>query len=137
MSDIRKYWWKEMTYGLLLSGAIIGFIKLFNQGQQIQLWATTMTIILSIYIGFALKDKSKSQLLLQIAVAAIFLALTLAGLWSSPWYLVAALILHGFWDLLHDYKIIKTKVMPWYPDFCIVVDWVLGIFLGMDILFKF
>lgn len=126
-----------MAFGLLLSGAIIGFIKLFNQQQQLQLWATTMTVILSIYIGFALKDDNKDLLLLQIAVATIFLSLTLAGLWWSPWCLVAALILHGFWDLLHDYKIIKTKVMPWYPDFCIVVDWVLGLFLTIDIIYKF
>lgn len=137
MNSNRKYWWKEMGLGLLLSGAIIGFIKLFNQEQQLQLWAITMTVILSIYIGFALKDDDKKLLLLQIAVAAFFLSLTLAGLWWSPWYLVAALILHGFWDLLHDYKIIKTKVMPWYPDFCIVVDWVLGIFLTIDIIYKF
>lgn len=126
-----------MGLGLLLSGAIIGFIKLFNQEQQLQLWATTMTVILSIYIGFALKDDNKGLLLLQIAVAALFLVLTLASLWWSPWFLVAALILHGFWDLLHDYKVIKTKVMPWYPDFCIVVDWVLGIFLTIDIIYKF
>ena len=126
-----------MGLGLLLSGAIIAFIQLFPEEQQLQLWATTMTVILSIYIGFALKDDNKGLLLLQIAVAALFLALTLAGLWWSPWFLVAALILHGFWDLLHDYKVIKTKVMPWYPDFCIVVDWVLGIFLTIDIIYKF
>ena len=134
-SQTKKYWWKEMGLGLLLSGSIIGFINLFNQEQQLQLWATTMTVILSIYIGFALKDDNKDLLLLQIAVAAIFLSLTLAGLWWSPWYLVAALILHGFWDLLHDYKVIKTRVMPWYPDFCIVVDWTLGLWLAFKLNF--
>ena len=93
-----------------------------------------MTVILSIYIGFAIKDGIAELLTIQIIGAAFFLALTLLGLWNSVWFLVAAYFLHGLWDLLHDYKIIKTKVKSWYPDFCIVVDWILGIWIAYNYL---
>lgn len=134
MSKNRKYWWKEMGLGLLLSIVIIALIEQFPKGYQTQLWGIVMTVILSIYIGFALKDQNTKLLMLQVVVAAFFLSLTLLGLWASSWFLVASFILHGFWDLLHDYKVIKTKVMPWYPDFCIVVDWLLGAWLAIELL---
>lgn len=134
MNNRRKYWRREMVFGVMLSLIIITLITCFPMDKQMQLWAITMTIIMSIYIGFALKDQGKKLLVLQIVVAAFFLPLTLMGLWITPWFLVAAFILHGFWDLLHDYKIIKTRVMPWYPDFCMVVDWVLGLYLAIDII---
>ena len=67
-----KYWWKEMGYGFLLAVGIILLIKLLPNALEPQLWAMTMTIILSIYIGFALKDGNRNLLLLQIGVAAFF-----------------------------------------------------------------
>lgn len=124
---------KEVLAGILLSVIVILIIKLFPFDKQPVLWAITMTIILSIYIGFAIKDGDSLLLIIQMFGAAFFLSLTLCGLWISPWLLVSAFILHGLWDLIHEGKILKKLGIPWYADFCIVVDWLLGAWLILEI----
>jgi hypothetical protein len=51
------------------------------------------------------------------------------GLLYSPYWLVLGYILHGVWDILHHPKIIQTKVIKWFPPFCAVVDFIVGIYI--------
>ncbi len=60
-----------------------------------------LTLIAAIYVGFALTAKGKLGIVKQVVGCVFFVALALLGLWTSWWFLVAGLALHGAWDFLH------------------------------------
>ncbi len=86
-------------------------------------------IIAGVYIGFAVNDGRRQELLTEIAHLLFFFVLTVLGLWVSPWFLVGGYILHGVWDLLHRPEGIQTKLARWYPPLCLAYDWVFAAFL--------
>ena len=92
--------------------------------------SVALTLIASIYMGFAFLDGRVSIVILELSVAGGFVVLALVGLWSAPAFLAVGLILHGLWDLAHHPRWIKTKIPSWYPPFCAAYDFVFaGIFL--------
>jgi len=97
--------------------------------KRIDLAAMLMMLIASIYIGFGIADGDPRHLLVEIAGAVVFGGVTMLGLWVSPYWLVAGLVLHGFYDLVHHPEAIQTPIKDWYPPFCAVVDWLVGGYL--------
>lgn len=91
--------------------------------------AALLTVIAAIYVGFALSDGRPEHILQESAAAALFVLLALGGLWLTPYLWPVGLFLHGVWDLLHHKQGIRTRVPPWYPPICVVVDWLLALFL--------
>lgn len=88
-----------------------------------------LTLIASIYVGFALVSGSKAEIIKQIAGCSFFVVLSLLGLWINWWFLVVGLFLHGFWDFLHHEPEGDAVVPQWYIPFCAVYDWIIAIFV--------
>jgi len=86
-------------------------------------------VIAAIYIGFAISDGRKHVIVLEIAVASVFILLALLGMWGKPVWLVIGYFAHGGWDLLHHPGKLGTKVRKWYPPVCAVYDWLVGLYL--------
>lgn len=92
-------------------------------GASQQLAAVSLTLIAGIYVGFAVQDGRRRIVATEGAVALMFAACALLGLWASAWVVPAAFALHGFWDLAHHRRV--TTAMPrWYVPFCAIYDWV-------------
>jgi hypothetical protein len=86
-------------------------------------WATTLVIIASIYIGFAVADGRPKVIAVEIGVASAFIILAAAAIDSSPWLIVVGLVGHGMKDLWqHRTHFVATT--RWWPPFCLVVDFV-------------
>jgi len=88
-----------------------------------------VTLIGSVYVGFALASPDRMSVSRQIAGCALFMALALAGLWLSWWWLVAGLVLHGLWDLLHHREHEHGTMPSWYVPACAAYDWTLAAFV--------
>jgi hypothetical protein len=89
-----------------------------------------LTLIASIYMGFAFADGRVSIMILELSVGAGFVVLALLGLWLAPAFVAVGLVLHAFWDLGHRPRGIPTELPRWYPPFCAAFDFVFaGVFL--------
>ena len=122
-----------MKRGLLI-GVGLGLISIlfsliFEPSRQIELWAILLVVIAAIYIGFGISDGRTTEMVIEILNGVFFIVLAILGMWYSVYFLVAGYILHGFWDILHRSKTVKTNVQKWYPPFCMIYDWVIGSWL--------
>lgn len=100
--------------------------RLEDHQQVVELFAVVLTIIGSVYIGFALKDLDWKHQVTEISAAGIFILAAVFGLWWDPWLIAASLIIHGFWDLLHHRTQYTTDVPNGYIPFCAIYDWAAG-----------
>jgi hypothetical protein len=108
--------------------ALIGWSSLVP--DAIAFHSVALTLIASIYIGFAFTDGRVWIVVLELSVATGFVVLALLGLWVAPALLAVGLVLHGLWDLAHRPRGVKTKIPKWYPSFCAAYDFVFaGVFL--------
>lgn len=86
-------------------------------------------IIAGVYIGFAVNDGRAREIMIEVAHLLFFVAITLLGLWVTPWFLVTGYLLHGVWDVLHRPDGIQTELARWYPPLCLAYDWIFAAFI--------
>lgn len=83
--------------------------------------AVTMAVA-SYYLAFAVSDGRGDVMLLEVAIAAVFIVAAVAGFKRSPWIAVAALGGHGVMDAFHHHLVHNTGVPEAWPGFCAVFD---------------
>ena len=106
------------------------FSVILSNAQALEFHAVLLTLIASVYIGFALQSGRPYEVGLEIATAAAFVALALIGLWLSPWFIILGLALHGLWDFLH-HSVIRTPMPRWYIPLCMIYDVSIAGFLSL------
>lgn len=62
-------------------------------------------------------------------MAAAFVALSLAGLWLSRYFLAAGFLGHAVWDVAHHRRVLDIAVPRWYVPMCIAYDVPVGLFI--------
>lgn len=120
---------KSALAGIILSLLTIIFVLLLPKSMALDFLALLLALIVGIYLGFAIAEEKVSSALAEIPVAGLFFVIAGLGLQVSPLFLVLGYAAHGFWDLLHHPKAIKTKVVSWYPPFCAIYDWLVAGFI--------
>ncbi|MDH5445208.1 MAG: hypothetical protein OEY52_06585 [Gammaproteobacteria bacterium] len=120
---------KNYIFALAAGVVTCLFIYVLPYGRALDFIGLLLGVIAAIYIGFAISDGRKHVLLLECAVAAVFILLALLGMWGKPVWLVIGYFAHGAWDLIHHPGKLGTKVRKWYPPACVVYDWVVGLYL--------
>lgn len=108
------------------------FSVVLSNTRVLEFHAALLTLIASVYIGFALQGGQPHEVRLEVATAAAFVALALIGLWLSPWFIVFGLALHGFWDFLH-HSVIHTPIPRWYIPLCMIYDVSVAGFLSLHL----
>jgi hypothetical protein len=89
-----------------------------------------MVVIASYYVLFAVIGGSTHALVVEAAVATVFLALALVGFKHSLWLVAVALALHGVLDVFHGQLIANPGVPIWWPAFCLAYDGVAAGYLA-------
>jgi len=84
-------------------------------------WAISLVIIASIYVGFAVADGRPSVVAAEVGVAASFIVVAALAVTTSPWLVVIGLLGHGLKDLW-QYRTRFVANTRWWPPFCFVVD---------------
>jgi len=106
-----------VAVGVLQAVSPIGFWWL----HQDLVWAISLAIIASIYVGFAVADGRPTVIGVEVVVAAGFIILALVAITASPWLVVVGLVGHAGKDLWQHRTgfVVNTR---WWPPFCFVVD---------------
>jgi len=115
--------------GALLTIPTVGVTLLLSRTQTIEGLALLLMGIAAVYFGFAVSDGSRQAVLIEGGVVLLYLALCACGLWVSPLFLVVGYVLHGLWDLVHQWQLVHTKMAAWYVPFCVTYDWIIAAFL--------
>ena len=95
-------------------------------------YAMSLALIASVYIGFAVADGRWKVLTVETGVAGIFVVTAAAGVTGSAWILVVGLAAHGvkdYWQQRSRY-VANTR---WWPPFCAAVDFVVAAILAGEI----
>lgn len=116
-------------YSLIAGTAlsIITFFTISSLGLNVSLACFVVTSgIASIYFGSSLVSNKINFILIEGLVMVSYWLLLIVSFNISLYFAVLLLFLHAIWDLLHEYKFIRTKVNNWYPIFCASFDIVLA-----------
>lgn len=118
--------WTESLRTPILAGVAVGILQAVSPAglwwlDSALVWAITLVIIASIYVGFAVADGRPIVIAAEVGVAAGFIILAAAAIDSSPWLVVIGLVGHGLKDLWQHrtHFVANTR---WWPPFCLVVD---------------
>jgi hypothetical protein len=118
--------WTESLRTPILWGVAVGILQAvlpvgFWWLDSALVWALTLVIIASIYVGFAVADGRPIVIAAEVGVAAGFIILAAVAIGSSPWLVVIGLVGHGIKDLWQHrtHFVANTR---WWPPFCLVVD---------------
>lgn len=120
--------------GALLALAVGGLGTLVGLDRDRAFYPTIMVVIASYYALFAVMGGSTHALLIEAAVAILFLAVSLVGFRYSLWLVVAALAAHGILDVFHGQLIANPGVPAWWPAFCLAYDEVAAGYLAFLLL---
>ncbi|WP_428312329.1 hypothetical protein [Hydrocarboniphaga sp.] len=120
----------EYAVGAVIALVVGLFATLVGFDKDRAFYPTVMVVIASYYALFAVVGGSIHSLLLESAVMAVFLGLSVAGFKGSLWLVVAALFLHGIFDFAHGAFISNPGVPGWWPAFCLSYDGVAAGYLA-------
>ena len=121
----------EIIAGLITALAIVGLGYATRQGRSLSFYSSVLTVIALGYVLFAVMNGSPRTIIVESAIAAVFIAVAVAGTRSSTLYAAALLMAgglaaHGVYDLVHSAVVSNPVVPTWWPVFCGVVDVGLG-----------
>jgi hypothetical protein len=121
----------EIIAGLITALAIVGLGYATRQGRSLSFYSSVLIVIALAYVLFAVMDGTARTIIVEGAIAAVFVAVAVAGTRSSTLYTSALLMAgglaaHGVYDLVHSAVVSNPEVPTWWPLFCGVVDIVLG-----------
>lgn len=115
--------------GISLALAIGGFARCVGLDRDRAFYPTVMIVIGSLYVLFAAIG-GPAALPNEAAACVVFVALAVVGFKKSPWFIVAALVAHGLFDLVHPHVTDNGGVPAWWPEFCLAYDVTAGVLLG-------
>lgn len=119
-----------LLVGALLAVAVGLFATAVGLDRDRAFYPTVTVVVAAYYALFAVMGASTHALVVELVVAAVFVAAAAFGFRSSLWVVAAALALHGVFDLAHG-AIISNPGMPvWWPDFCSAYDLVAAGYLA-------
>jgi hypothetical protein len=114
----------------VLWGVVVGAIQVasplaFWWLDPATVYALGLALIAAVYIGFAVADGRPPVIVVESAVAGLFVVLAAAGVTGSAWLLVLGFTGHGLKDLWQhrSHYVANTR---WWPPFCLIVDWVVA-----------
>lgn len=120
----------EVLIGLVLAGILGSAFSLAGMDRERALYPVLMMVIASYYVLFAVLGQSPQSQLIECSIFVIFFAASVVGFRSNLWLVVAALAIHGAFDMVHGFVIDNPGVPGWWPGFCAAYDVVAALYLG-------
>lgn len=120
----------EYLVGLAFSLAIAAVATFIGFDRDRSFYPTILIVIALVYVLFAAMGASAQALLTESLVAGTFFVVAVIGFKTNLWLVLAALVGHGVFDLVHHLFIDNPAVPHWWPGFCMAVDLILAVYLG-------
>ncbi|KQY32702.1 hypothetical protein ASD38_22375 [Caulobacter sp. Root487D2Y] len=117
--------------GLALGAGVFATVVGFDRGRAF--YPVVLMVIASYYDLFAVMGGAQA-LPAETAILAVFVALAVVGFKSNLWLVVAALLGHGMFDLVHPTLVENPGAPAWWPMFCLAYDVAAGGYLAARLL---
>jgi hypothetical protein len=132
-SGARQAYLAPVVWGVVVGGLQAASPLVFWWLDAATVYALGLAMIAAIYIGFAVADGRRQVIVVESAVATVFVVIATAAITGSPWLLVLGFVGHGLKDLWqHRQRFVENT--HWWPPFCLVVDWVVAAAIIVEIL---
>lgn len=113
--------------------AISAFAQLVGFDRSRALYPVALIVITSYYELFAAMAGSTSALSLEAIPIALFTLAAVVGYRFSLWIVVAGIVAHGLFDMVHLSVIDNPGVPSWWPAFCLSIDLAIGAYAAARI----
>lgn len=120
---------RGLIIGSVAAIATIVIASLLPKPMALELLSIVLGGIAFVYFGFVLIDGRRREMFIEFGNIGLTVALALLGLWIAPYWLAIGYLAHGLWDALHHSRGVQTHIPRWYIPFCLVFDWVVGVFI--------
>jgi hypothetical protein len=111
----------------LLAGLLLSLVGLDKDRAA---YPVVLIVIAILYQLFAVLGGSAAALGSELFPTLVFIGVSVLGLRTSLWWVVAGLLGHGVYDILHPHLFINPGVPTWWPMFCMSYDVVAGLYLA-------
>jgi hypothetical protein len=108
--------------GITLALAVAAFARWSGFDRERAFYPSVVVVVASYYVLFAAMDGSVHTLVVEAVAMAVFTVAAVLGFKRYPWLVVAGLVGHGAFDLVHDLVITNPGVPEWWPAFCLTFD---------------
>ena len=123
----------EFIVGIALALLVCGAAAWLGMDRDRVFYPLILIVIASYYVLFAVIDGRNEVLLSELAIAAVFTGLAVAGFKRNLWIAVAALAGHGVMDFFHHQLVHNTGVPQGWPAFCLTFDVTAAAFVAVII----
>ena len=108
--------------GIALALVVVGFARWTGFDRDRAFYPAVVIVTASYYVLFAVMSGSSHALVAEAIMMAAFVLLAVLGFKRSSWLIVAALMAHGLFDLLHPLIVHNPGVPESWPAFCLAFD---------------
>lgn len=123
----------EFIVGISLALLLCGAAAWLGMDRDRVFYPTVMIVIATYYVLFAVIDGRDQVLLSEIAIAAVFTVMAVAGFKRNLWLVVAAMAGHGVMDFFHHHLVHNTGVPRSWPGFCMTFDLTAAALVGLTL----
>jgi hypothetical protein len=124
----------EYVVGLVLAVVVALFAVVVGFDRDRAFYPTTVVVVATYYVLFAVMGGGRRPLLEELVGAGAFILAAVIGYRTNLWWIAAALIGHGVFDLFHHRIITDPGVPSWWPGFCMAFDVVFGLIFAARLL---
>ena len=121
-----------LTWGAVLGVLQAGSPLAVPWLDSATVYALQLAFIAAVYIGFAVADGRRHVLVVETAVASVFMIVAAVTVTGSAWLIVAGLAGHGCKDLW-QHRTGFVAGTRWWPPFCAAVDFVAAALIAVAI----
>jgi hypothetical protein len=121
----------EYAAGVILATAVGLLASLIGFDKERSFYPTVLIVIATYYLLFAAMAQSTDALVAETFPVLLFATAAAVGFRNTRWIVVAALALHGIFDLLHHTVITNPGVPAWWPGFCLAYDLAAAAYLAL------
>ena len=124
--------WLPVLVGITLGLASVGLMALAGIARERGSYAVAMVAIAAFYPVFAV-GRGWDTFAFHAVVASLFVGLAILGARKSLWWTVAAMALHGLFDVLDGVRA-HDPSPDWWGPFCLGVDLTIAAALSLLLL---
>ncbi|MEO0557103.1 MAG: hypothetical protein AAF170_02850 [Bacteroidota bacterium] len=117
--------------GLTFAAVLVAAARTVGFDRDAAFYPTVLVVIALLYVLFAVEDGGSAVVAWEVAVAAVFVAVAVAGYKRNEWWLVVGYAAHGLYDVAHGGHSVNTGVPLWWGGFCLGVDGAIAAYLAV------
>lgn len=113
----------QIFWGLVTALSLSCIVPLLQKHFSIKLLAATILVAIAfIYVGFALKEDSMADILIELIAALVFYFIAIIGYVRNPFLIAFGILLHGIWDITHHIISGLNANPDFWPVYCLTID---------------